>query len=470
MKKYFSTIVFCFIFTNYSFALSLLPQNSYLQYKDNLKEVKNLQEFLNSDPDTQIAVDGAGSPGNENWYFGGLTVDAVKRFQQKNGLTVNGKVDFKTLRKINSIISTSQNTSQSVTYGTNYSNSNLDTQKQQEIKNDLANSTKESTTPTNQYIDTEITNPYLESSINTNPNNLIIPNTKKTLLDSLLDKYAGYFGVQSQPTAPSIIQTQDTYSNSYSAKTPYYNPQTGIYSSNQNYVNQTSQNSQAYQNNPYLNNSNSQFGSSGSGGDAGGGGGFGGFGGGGNSNNNLFGNSSTGSFLNGLTTGLLGPATGGKESSAGQTNGAAGDIGQCRATSFAHATLAEGCVADRNDQQNGQKSASGVILSRVGVPAIPAVALPKRGSFGDAVEVKDMSTGKCKAFPLLDRGPGAGPLSKGVCIDLTGSAVDILKGRTPCEKVGNMGEGKVGINMVQYAIIPGEKIPTGQTKECSHLK
>ncbi len=61
-----------------------------------------LQKRLNQDPATIIAPSGAGSPGNETYYFGAKTLDAVIRFQNKYGITpAVGYVGAKTRATLN---------------------------------------------------------------------------------------------------------------------------------------------------------------------------------------------------------------------------------------------------------------------------------------------------------------------------------------------------------------------------------
>ena len=53
-------------------------------------DVRMLQVILNSDPSTQVASSGDGSPGNETIYFGPATMRAVRQFQLKYGIVLAG--------------------------------------------------------------------------------------------------------------------------------------------------------------------------------------------------------------------------------------------------------------------------------------------------------------------------------------------------------------------------------------------
>jgi peptidoglycan hydrolase-like protein with peptidoglycan-binding domain len=71
-------------------------------------EVKILQQILNSDVDTLIAETGSGSPGNETTFFGPATLKAIKKFQEKYGISGPGDEGYgnvgpKTRAKLNEI-------------------------------------------------------------------------------------------------------------------------------------------------------------------------------------------------------------------------------------------------------------------------------------------------------------------------------------------------------------------------------
>lgn len=93
---------------------SLKPFTKQLKPNQTDLDVKKLQIFLNSDPDTKIANSGPGSPGKETNLFGTLTKKAVIKFQEKYAKDIltpwglkkgTGVVGKTTLQKINELIS-----------------------------------------------------------------------------------------------------------------------------------------------------------------------------------------------------------------------------------------------------------------------------------------------------------------------------------------------------------------------------
>jgi peptidoglycan hydrolase-like protein with peptidoglycan-binding domain len=89
------------------------PFTNYLQYRQSNSDIKRLQIFLNSDPETKLADSGVGSPGHETNYFGTLTYKAVIKFQEKYAKDVlepwgfakgTGYVGKTTLAKINELM------------------------------------------------------------------------------------------------------------------------------------------------------------------------------------------------------------------------------------------------------------------------------------------------------------------------------------------------------------------------------
>jgi len=64
-------------------------------------DVKCLQALMNTSASTQVALSGAGSPGNETSYFGQLTLAAVKKYQAQQGWTPANQVGPLTRAKLN---------------------------------------------------------------------------------------------------------------------------------------------------------------------------------------------------------------------------------------------------------------------------------------------------------------------------------------------------------------------------------
>jgi hypothetical protein len=67
-------------------------------------DVIQLQKILNKNPQTRVALWGLGSAGKETNYFGNLTFQAVKRFQQLYKLPVTGYVGSMTRTILNTLL------------------------------------------------------------------------------------------------------------------------------------------------------------------------------------------------------------------------------------------------------------------------------------------------------------------------------------------------------------------------------
>lgn len=87
-----------------SFASASFSFSGILSQGSTGQDILVLQRILNADPDTQVSVSGAGSPGNETQTFGPATKSALLKFQKKYNLTQTGIVDEKTKTTLNNIL------------------------------------------------------------------------------------------------------------------------------------------------------------------------------------------------------------------------------------------------------------------------------------------------------------------------------------------------------------------------------
>ena len=96
-----------------------------LMQGDTDPDVKELQKFLNSAPDTVVSASGVGSSGQETTYFGPVTKVAVIKFQEKYGSEIlvptglsagTGLVGLRTRTKLNNLLGVGTPTVASVGY------------------------------------------------------------------------------------------------------------------------------------------------------------------------------------------------------------------------------------------------------------------------------------------------------------------------------------------------------------------
>ncbi len=85
----------------------------HLRFRDYDIDVKYMQIILNADPETRLADSGVGSPGNEVERFGNITLNALKKFQQKYAAEIlypwgisapTGIAEIQTIKKLNKIL------------------------------------------------------------------------------------------------------------------------------------------------------------------------------------------------------------------------------------------------------------------------------------------------------------------------------------------------------------------------------
>ena len=126
--------------------------NKDLKIGDNNDDVRFLQKFLNKNPATEISSSGAGSSGNETYFFGQLTKNAVIKFQEIYASDVlqpfglksgTGFVGTATRLKLNSLLETDRKSSSRYVATSNSSLQNHSSKSSQSSRNSSRNITSE---------------------------------------------------------------------------------------------------------------------------------------------------------------------------------------------------------------------------------------------------------------------------------------------------------------------------------------